>query len=123
MPTIKNAREIAIAVLIVALCLATWQCDRNRGKLNEIDAGQARQGQISTAHAGRKAVRAREATYQGIDKRIVEIEAQRAKLKAEGRNPSPSRKETADEIHRKTEGNINRLAHQFVLAGYTCTVR
>jgi|GEM_PF-6660685 len=118
------AREIIIAVLIAALCLATYQCDRNKNKLTTTSADHVRQQQISSAQAGRGAVRDREANlYPEIDKGIADIEAQRAKIKAEERKPSPSRKDTENEINNKTQGDIRNLAHLFVLAGYSCSVR
>lgn len=120
----RYAREIVIIVLILALCFATWQCDRNKGKLQTNDAGSVRQQQISSAQAGRGAVKEREANlYPGIDKGVAEIEKQRAKIKAEERKPSPGRKEVADEVQHKTQGDIHALARMFVLAGYSCSVR
>ena len=117
-------REIIIAVLIVAVCLATYQCDRNKNKLQTIDAGNVRQQQISSAQAGRGAVTDREKNlYPAIDKGIADVEAQRAKIKAEELKPAPGRKEVADEVQNKTQGDIHALAHLFVLAGYSCSVR
>ena len=120
----RYAREIVIAVLILALCLATWQCDKNKGKLLTNDAGNARQQQISSAQAGRGAVKGREASlYPGIDSGVAYIEKQRAKIKTEERKPAPGRKEVADEVQHKTQGDIHALACLFVLAGYSCSVR
>jgi hypothetical protein len=120
----RYARETIIAVLIAVLCFATWQCDRNKGKLQTIDAGHVRQQQISSAHAGRGAIEEREKNlYPGIDKGVSDIEKQRAKIKAEERKPAPGRKEVANEVQNKTQGDIRALAHLFVLAGYSCSVR
>lgn len=120
----RYAREIIIAALILALCLATYQCDRNKGKLRAIDAGGVRQQQISSAQAGRGAVKQRETNlYPGIDRDISDIKTQRAKIKAEERKPTPGRKEVADEVQNKTQGDIRALARLFVLAGYSCSVR
>lgn len=120
----RYVREIVIAGLILALSFATWQCDRNKNKLLTNDAGDVRQQQISSAQAGRGAVREREANlYPGIDKGVADIEKQRAKIKAEERKPAPSRKEVADEVQNKTQGDIHALARLFVLAGYSCSVR
>jgi hypothetical protein len=120
----RYIREIIIAALILALCLATYQCDRNKGKLRAIDAGGVRQQQISSAQAGRGAVKNRETNlYPGIDRGISDIKAQRAKIKAEERKPTPGRKEVADEVQNKTQGDVRALAHLFVLAGYSCSVR
>jgi hypothetical protein len=118
------AREIIIAVLIMALCLATYQCDRNKGKLATASADRVRQQQISSAQAGRGAVRDRETNlYPGIDQGIADIEAQRAKIKAGERKPAPSRKDVENEVNNKTQGDIHNLARLFVLAGYSCSVR
>lgn len=120
----RYVREFAIIILIAALCFATWQCDRNRGKLNQIDAGHARQSQISSVHAGRGAVTERETNlYSGIDKDLDGIKSQRGKIKAEERKPAPSRKDTENEVQKSTQGNIHALAHLFVFAGYSCSVR
>lgn len=117
-------KEIAVAVLLIALCFATWQCDRNKAKLQTIDAGNVRQQQISSAQAGRGAVIDRETNlYPAIDKGISDIEAQRAKIKAEELKPAPGRKETENEVQRITQGDIHALACLFVLAGYSCSVR
>ena len=120
----RYVREFAIVILIAALCFATWQCDRNKGKLNNIDAGDVRQRQISSVHAGRGAVTERETNlYPGIDRDLDGIKSQRGKIKAEERKPTPSRKDTENEVQKSTQDNIHALARLFVFAGYSCSVR
>lgn len=120
----RYTREIIIVALILALCFATWQCDRNKGKIRTIESRGVRQQQISSAQAGRAAVKERETNlYPGIDRGISDIETQRAKIKAEERKPAPSRKDTENEVQSTTQGDIRALAHLYVLSGYSCSVR
>lgn len=120
----RYVREFAIIILVAALCLATWQCDRNKGKLNQIDAGQVRQSQISSVHAGRGAVTERETNlYPVIDRGLDDIALQRARIRTEERKTTPTRKDTENEVNNSTQGDIHALARLFVLAGYSCSVR
>lgn len=117
-------RKFTIIILVAALCLATWQCDRNKGKLNSVDAGQTRQGQISSVHAGRGAVSDRETNlYPAIDRGLDDIASQRARIRIEERKTTPIRKDTENEVNNSTQGDIRALARLFVLAGYSCSVR
>ena len=117
-------REIAIIILIAALCFSTWQCDRAKGKLNELDAGKKRMENISSVQAGRKGIQGRESgLYPAVEKAVNEIGAKRAGIKREeSRLVTPTTKEIAHEVEITTQGDINRLADLFRADGYTCSV-
>lgn len=118
-------REIAIAVLLIALCLATYQCDRNKGKLNGIDASKKRMENISSVQSGRKDVQGRELNlYPAVNQALGEVGKKRAEIRqAESALPSvPTRKEIVNEVENTTQGDINRLADLFRADGYSCSV-
>lgn len=118
----KYAREIAIAVLLAALCLATWQCDRYKGKLNAADAEKKRQETISSIEAGQADVRKRENEAVKLDRKIADIDRRRAEIKRAEKATAVSRKEIEDEVD-KDKGNIHALARLYKFAGYSCAVR
>jgi len=113
-------REIVIAVLIAFLCLATYQCDRNKGKLNAVDATKKRMENISTIHSGRKDIAEREKGYQESDNRIAGIKKQRADIKIQEAAIKRPQREDIDYELSKTD--LNGLADLFRRDGYSCTV-
>ena len=116
----KYIREIVIAVLLAALCLATWQCDRNKGKLTEADAAKKRTENISSVTAGRKDVAAREQGYQEIDAAVAGIKQQRAEIgRQEATVERPQREDIQHEVQKV---DINGLAGLFRRDGYGCAV-
>lgn len=118
-------REIAIAVLLIALCLATYQCDRNKGKLSGIDAGNKRMENISSVQSGRKDVQGREQNlYPAVNQALGEVAKKRAEVRqSESKLPSvPTRKEIVNEVKNTTKGDINRLVDLFRTDGYGCSV-
>lgn len=117
-------KEILIVVMVVALCFATLQCDRNKGKLNNIDAANVRHSQISSAQAGRSEVKTREAIlYPAIDKASREIANQRTIIRnTENSLPQIQKENIRNDIQANEQGDIHRLADMFRAAGYPCTV-
>lgn len=113
-------REIVIAALLVALCLATWQCDRNKGKLNQIDVSKRRMENISSVQAGRTAIAAREKGYQEIDEKVAGIEKQRDSIRQQEAARKLSQKE--DIRHEVQKVDIYGLADMFRRDGYGCAV-
>lgn len=117
----QYTREITIGILLIAICLVTWKSDWIQRKLNQNQAEQTRNNTIDSVQAGRNDVKERETkTYPEIDKALAEVAAQRAKIKPK---PQPERKDVQDEVNKKAQGDIHNLAHMFVLAGYSCSVR
>lgn len=118
-------REIVIVALIAALCFATYQCDRNKGKLKDADAAKKRMENISTVQAVRKGVQSREQNlYPAIHQALGDLGKKRAGVKrAESELPPvQTKKEITHEVENTTQGNINRLADLFRADGYNCSV-
>jgi hypothetical protein len=117
-------KEILIIVLVFTTVAAIAMSDKYRSETAATKAGTVRMQNISSATAGRPAITDREKyLYPEIDKGIAVNESKRAKIKIEGKKPVPTRKETDSEIQKTTKGDINALAHLFVLSGYPCSVR
>jgi len=120
----EHGKEIVIALLIAALCIAAWLGDRSKGKLNSIEAAQKRMENISSAQAGRKEIQRREQNlYPALDRSAQELDRRRAAIRDAEKvlPPPPTRKEIEDAVKSAAKGDSRRLADMFRADGYPCT--
>jgi type II secretory pathway pseudopilin PulG len=119
----EHGKEIVIVLLIVALCIAAWLGDRDKGKLNSIEATQKRMENISSAQAGRKEIQRREQNlYPALDRSAQELAKRRTAIRdaEKALPPPPTRKEIEDAVKNAAKGDSGRLADMFRADGYPC---